>query len=186
VTPLGLLQRAIDPLQESGAHFAVAGGVAASFYRNRPRLTNDVDICLLATPETDSQNVAVRIIESLGLKPFHGWIASSGKLTDAAPLMIGKLNENDQSTSLDFLLPSLPWLKQGVIRAQENLIDFGFAKIPVLTPEDLLIAKLFALSIEPNRFQDRDDIQSILGQQNELDTAYLETELARHGLALPN
>lgn len=184
MTPLELLEKAVTPLKASDAKFAVAGGLASCFYRLRPRLTNDVDVCLLASPADQSQAVASMILDHLQLKVFQGWIAAPQQRLAGVPMLIGKEHDSESSLSLDILLPAFPWLEKAVLRAQENIIDFGFAMLPMLTPEDLLVAKQFALVIEPNRHQDRDDIQSILANENELDFNYLNSELNRLDLPL--
>jgi len=184
MNPLELLKLAAEPLKLSGAKFAVAGGLAASFYRAKARLTNDVDVCLLADPASASREIAEKLLTDLGLKVFSGWVASSNSPLPAIPMLIGKENDSESTLSLDILLPAFPWLEKAVLRAQENIIDFGFAELPMLTPEDLLIAKQFALSIESNRFQDLDDIQSIMSHNNQLDHEYLTAELSRLKLPL--
>ena len=88
-------------------------------------------------------------------------------------------------STIDLLLPTFPWVEQSILRAQDNLIDYGFAKFPTVTPEDIIIAKVFALSIEENRFTDMDDIQSILATNNQLDLLYLVQELERLNLSFP-
>ena len=56
----------------------------------------------------------------------------------------------------------------------------------MLTPrEDLIIAKSFALGIEPNRYTDLDDIQAVCRSKTELDILYLVTEFERHVLTVP-
>lgn len=70
-------------------------------------------------------------------------------------------------------------------RAQSHSVDFGFAKIPTMTREDVIIAKAFALAIEPNRFQDLDDLKSMFSTNRKMDLAYLKGELQRHTLQIP-
>ena len=59
---------------------------------------------------------------------------------------------------IDLLLSVLPWIEGAVARAQHNSIDLGFARVPVITPEDLRAAKCAALGNSPDRFQDLDDL----------------------------
>jgi hypothetical protein len=86
---------------------------------------------------------------------------------------------------VDVLLPELPWVKNAVLRAQNNLIDLGFAHVPVITPEDLLIAKCFSFRNAPDRFQDLDDLKEILTHVEDLDIDYLMRTLDGFSLVIP-
>ncbi len=209
IAPLKLLQSATPVLQQSGALWAVAGGLSASFYRHRPRLTNDVDIALHKGDLVGSKELAISVIKELGLTSSLGWIAThrvsaevnntevdgtgAAKSTRNKPaskhpiaLVIGHLGQDSYNSSIDFLLPSLEWVPEAVKRAQFNLIDYRFAKLPTITPEDLLVAKCYALKREPNRFQDLDDIQSIFQAKLELDLPFIISELERLSLKFPD
>ncbi len=184
LAPHDLLKIIVKKLSIYKGCFALAGGVAASLYRAKPRLTNDVDIAL--DLEGDTKRVAVSLLEALDLKVSLGWISDSrGMLPKSVALVIGQQGCNDLESTIDLLLPTFPWLPKAVKRAQENYIDYGFDEIPTLTPEDIIIAKTFALMLEPNRFQDMDDIQSILKQNNNLDLVYLACSYEKHQLYLP-
>ena len=62
----------------------------------------------------------------------------------------------------------------------------GFAKVPVITPEDLIIAKCYALRNSPDRFQDLDDLKSIFQSRIELDRIYLRRQLSEMNLSIPD
>lgn len=83
------------------------------------------------------------------------------------------------------LLPELPWLVSAVDRAQHNKIDLGFGKIPVITPEDLIISKSYALENSPDRFQDLDDLKQILENREDLDFDYLREAMSEIGVEIP-
>jgi hypothetical protein len=162
----------------------VAGGIAASIYRDRPRLTNDIGIAIDLGQA--SEDKAIQILNKLGFNAAAGWISDSNQLLKrSVALVIGRKNLNELESTIDFLLPVFPWLPQAVQRANENRIDYGFAKFPTLTPEDIIIAKAFALKLDENRFQDMDDIQSILKQHNSLDLIYLARAFEELRLSLP-
>lgn len=185
IAPLKLLEEIVFYLAKHEANFALAGGLAASLYRTKPRLTNDVDIALVLGSEKTSKEFARKIFKEAGYKVSLGWITSNDKRNvKPISLVIGQPSKNDLESSVDFILPNLPWVERAVKRAADNIIDFGFAKIPTLTPEDLIIAKAFALELDPSRFQDLDDIKSIFQAKNELDYAYLLAEFERHELRL--
>lgn len=184
--PLKLLELASRALESYDSCYAVAGGLAASLYRISPRLTKDVDIAIAVGGKENTVTVAQQILSDLGLPSALGWIAGGeGKIDGSIALVIGKAGVDEYDASIDFLLPSLPWVEQGIVRAQENKIDFGFAKLATLTPEDLIVAKVFALAVEPNRFQDLDDLQSIFRAENNLEVDYIASQFARLSLSLP-
>ncbi len=186
MNPLKLLEQAYNLLSEYRNNYALAGGLAASFYRERPRLTNDVDIAFCVTDKEATVQAAKSIIAALGFDASWGWIDGlSEKTGEPMGLVIGREQGNELGSSIDFIIPTLPWVRKAVERGQDNLIDFGFARIPTLTPEDLVIAKVFALSLAPNRFQDLDDLISIFKTDNRLDLVYLTAELKSINLALP-
>lgn len=86
---------------------------------------------------------------------------------------------------IDILLPELPWVPLAVERAQYNKIDLGFSKVPVITPEDLVVAKCYSLKNEPDRFQDLDDLKEIFLGVSPIDYDYVRSNLARLKLSLP-
>jgi hypothetical protein len=86
---------------------------------------------------------------------------------------------------IDILLPDLPWVSKAVKRAQHNRLDLGFAAVPVITPEDLIIAKCYSLRNSPDRFQDLDDIKEIFINIQDLDRDYLESSLQELDLVIP-
>lgn len=186
MTPLKLLEQVFSELEKHSGHFAIAGGLAASFYRVKPRVTNDVDIALFVDDVEKSKETATCIIKAIGYHPAFGWISGMNEAAgDPIALVIGRKDKHELESTIDFLLPTLPWVEKAVERGQHSVIDFGFARLPTITPEDLILAKAFALMLEPNRYQDLDDIQSILKADNQLDIVYLVNEFERLKLSLP-
>lgn len=185
---LKLLEKAILQLQDSKVHFAVCGGIAADFYRTNPRVTDDVDIAIVTSASDNVASVAENVIESLGLRSYSGFIAMAGtRLPDQIPIVMGRSPDTDSvQYKIDFLLPTFPWVEQAVQRAQYNKVDFGFALVPLIPPEDLIVSKLFALEIEPDRFQDLDDLRSIFLARNDLDIEYIRIEMERLDLKIPD
>ena len=154
--------------------------------RDRPRLTNDIDIAVAGRSAEEAKTAACEILESLDLKTSFGWIAGAGNsLPSPIALVIGQIGSETFDGSVDLLLPVFPWIEKAVSRGQLNRIDFGFSRLPTVTPEDLIIAKSFALGIEPNRYTDLDDIQAVCRSKTELDILYLVTEFERHVLTVP-
>ncbi len=86
---------------------------------------------------------------------------------------------------IDILLPEIPWVSEAVERAHNNLPDLGFAKVPVITPEDLIIAESYAAQNSPDRFQDLDDLKHLFLRVSDLDTDYIRRKLQLLGLPIP-
>lgn len=179
MTPIQLLRLVSEPLEQRGLRYAVCGGIAASMYRPTFRLTNDLDLAVASEPACSADEllaVLLRMLEELGMKHALGWIPNIAAPGESSVfLVIGETGEN--LPHVDFLLPRLPWVEGAVRRAQSNSIDFGFGLTPTVTVEDVIISKVYALSKEPNRFTDADDIQAILGGGNVLDEEYLAKTL---------
>lgn len=186
MTPLSLLKSLTKKFSQENEQWALAGGLAASVYRDRPRLTNDIDIAFLPYDRERAVERAEALLAGLGLKTSLGWIsAPNNELSKPVALVIGQASDDASQPSVDLLLPVFPWLEPSVLRAQANLLDFGFGPIPTLTPEDVIIAKCFALQLSPERLLDEDDIRSILAAKLELQTDYLQTTLKQLGIQTP-
>lgn len=186
-----LFRKAVAALQEAGVPFAVAGGFAADVYRSEHRVTADVDVSIVV--ETDPVTVATGLIESLGL---HAAVARKADLeggplfairrrTTAPYMVVGRQKGNPKGPGVDVLLPAMPWVSEAVRRAQFNCRDFGFGPVPVLTVEDVVLAKLSALKYSPQRFKDLDDLASIFAARPDLDMKYLAGQMKHLDLAIP-
>ena len=163
--------------------YALCGGLTASLYREKVRTTSDVDIAIVGP---DPLKIAKEILAKLKLKTSLGMIYSGERKIDITALVIGQYDEDDYENTIDIFLPVLPWVEKAVARAQSHKIDFGFAEIPTIPVEDLLLAKAFALEFEPNRYQDLDDISSIFkNKKNEFQLDYLVGEFKNYSLSLP-
>ena len=141
----------------------------------------------MAEPVSRSRQLAEEAIEQLGFKPMLGFIPPTQHEPDRGSICMITATPapNETHGLIDILLPELPWLVQSVERAQHNLINLGFADIPVITPEDLIVAKCYALRNSPDRFQDFDDLKEIFSAVNELDLDYLRANLVKLNLAIP-
>lgn len=181
-----LLREVTEILDANNHDYAVVGGLAASVYRKKLRLTNDIDIALSASNVEQAKEIACDVIKQLNYHVGYGWISDDEQRLDKAiALVIGKKNKNSEGDSVDFLLPVLPWVNEAVSRAQDNCLDFGFAKLPTVTPEDLILAKVFALSMNQERYTDYDDIKEMFKGDNQLDLAYLVSKLEGLKLTIP-
>jgi len=186
VTPVEVLRLISKELAKADCQFAVCGGLAASIYRSSMRTTVDVDIALAIPGATGGQSereLALKFLDQLGIKALVGWTPGIALETESSVFFVVGQPGQDMP-NVDFLLPNLPWVRHAVTRAQENLVDYGFARIPTVTPEDLIISKAFAFSVDKERLQDLSDIKSILEDQQDLDWTYLNENLSKLGLKI--
>ena len=166
--------------------WAVCGGIAACIYRDTPRYTGDIDIAIVDHADLGASEIAESIVRALNYKPKIGFVTDQyGKLIQSRALIMGRETVAGSYIGIDFLLPSLAWIPDAVKHAQSNQLDFGFAKLPTITPEDLFIAKLFALQGTPTRTTDLDDLLSIARTQVVLDKEYLDIATQKYNLSIP-
>ena len=185
-----LFSAAVKALRQADVPFAVAGGFAAELYRAEPRLTMDIDLAILSD---ESEARAREVLESIGL---HAGVSRKADL-DGGPLfaikakntpaclVVGRPKAKQTGEGVDILLPGLPWVPTAVERAQLNQVDYGFGSVPVLTLEDLILSKLYALMAHPPRAKDMDDLQSVHAAGHEVDSAYLSGKAQEYGIRLP-
>lgn len=182
--------RTVKLLQEQGIPFAVAGGFAAGLYRAEPRVTLDVDFGIAL--ETDAEQAGRDVLQALGLSAgalraadlAGGPLFAIKKKSTPTVMLVGRA-EGDTSGGIDFLLPSLPWVRPAVARAQDHRADFGFGPVPVLRIEDVLISKLYALQGKV-RPKDLDDLQSIVESGRAFDVRLVLDGIRTYGLRLPS
>jgi hypothetical protein len=187
VTPLKLLKLAQKNFRKLDCKYCLVGGHAASLYRSQERLTRDVDFAISVVPPTEAKEIAKTLIACLKLEPVVAWIPCTAfEPKRKAICMITSAPAPGTAHGLvNILLPELPWVENAVRRAQFNFLNLGFASIPVITPEDLIVAKCYALRNSPDRFQDLDDLKEIFKYVKDLDLDYLRAELSRLELVIP-
>jgi len=186
-----LFKAAVRELRERNILFAVAGGLAADLYRSEPRLTMDVDLVILTGG--NGVEIAVSVLKTLGLQAGVARAAdlAGGPLfairrRDTAPcIVVGRAAGISSPEGVDILLPSLPWAKDAVGRAQVNQVDFGFGSVPALTLEDVILSKLYCLMALPVRAKDLDDLQSVFAANLEIDLPYLAGQMQRFKIIIP-
>jgi hypothetical protein len=187
LTPLQALKKTVAALSELPCRFCLVGGHAASLYRSQERFTKDVDFALVADAKGKSRAIASQAIEKLGMKPVAGFmvLGDTEKSQRALCMVTSEPPASELTGLVDILLPELPWVIDAVGRAQDNLIDLGFAKVPVITAEDLILAKCYAVRNSPDRFQDLDDLKQLFKDVKDLDTDYLRRRLVELKLTIP-
>lgn len=184
-----LLENVVKRLRKEDCLFAVAGGFAAMLYRDEVRLTNDVDIILFSS--NDTEELAKTIIEDFKMTPqlirFGNLSVAPMSHKKNSPLMIitGVNKDSAVEPKLDFLLPTLPWVESALERAQHNRLKYPFGETPTITIEDTIIAKAYALTNNSRREKDRLDILSIFRAKNEVELGYLSAELSKLKIAFP-
>lgn len=187
ITPLRILEMAVKFFEKNRYRYCLAGGHAASLYREHERLTRDVDFALVARTKSESRKLAEAAIEGIGLKPAAGFIAKGPgeKARRTVCMITSQPLKNETEGIIDILLPELPWVEQAVDRAQHNKINLRFAVVPVITPEDLVLAKCYSLRNAPDRFQDLDDLKEIFLSVKDLDFPYIRNGLAQLEISIP-
>ncbi len=181
------LKNALVALAPFNGAWCVCGGIAASIYGKDGRFTNDIDIALIDTPGMEAKAIASHVLSQLGYDGILGFVNDprAPSKEQVLGLIVGRVSGQHSFVGIDFLLPVFPWVHDAVKRAQEEPINYGFARVPTIQPEDLIIAKLFALRDAPERGVDLLDIRSIIEGVRVLDYPYLERKLAEYGLTLP-
>ena len=179
------LEKVVCELNSRNVTYAIAGGIAANVYRQEIRGTQDIDIAIIAENE---EQIGREVIESLNLKAGTATKADLDggpifkKKQSPTILLVGRDPSNEDGIGVDILLSTIPWAKEAIKRAQDNKFDYGFGSVPTLTIEDLLVAKLYAISKKSTRYKDLDDIQSIVQTEPKIDAAYLSARLKEYKL----
>ncbi len=180
------LKRLVNHLRPWPDCWALCGGVVASVYRDTPRYTGDIDVAIINHGQTPASTIAESVIRELGLEPNMGFVPDPrGGPDQKNALVCGRGTHDERFIGVDFLLPVFPWVEKGVHRAQANLIDYGFAQVPTLTIEDLMLAKLNALQCIEPRPQDSDDIRSMMRSGLPIDYPYITREARALAITVP-
>lgn len=186
-----LFEKAVDEVKRHNVSYAVAGGIVASIYREEYRNTNDIDIIINANH--DCLDIAIKIIESLGLKSSiarmadlcGGPIFAIKKKNTEPCIVVGRLEGKPKGLGVDIILPTLLWVPEAVRRAQHNVVDFGFGMVPTITVEDLLIAKFMSLNNSSDRVKDIDDLKSIMKAMKDIDLKYIAGQMLKLEVKIP-
>jgi hypothetical protein len=168
----------------------LCGGLAASLYRDQPRLTNDIDFIVASVDNVESR--VVKIIEDFGLSPHPlckadldgGPLFAIKRKSTPVQVVVGRLPGDARAIGLDFLLSNIDWVPSAVERGQSNLVNFLNHAVPTITVEDLILAKLSAQ--QAAREKDIDDLKSIFKSGHELELDYLVAQMKRLSLSVPD
>lgn len=151
VAPLGvdfgdLLGRLTRALAERQLPFVVVGGQAVLLH-GEPRLTQDIDITLAASPERLDD--ALTVCDALGLMPLPEDLREFVSETFVLPAA-------DHATGIrvDMIFSNTEFEQSAVSRAE--LVQIAGVQVPFASAEDLLLLKLFAG--RPRDVEDADGI----------------------------
>jgi hypothetical protein len=181
---LSELKRVSNSLAAFPGHWALCGGVAASIYRKKPRFTDDIDFILSDSPSLPAKEIASQVIANLGYAEYLGFVpVLFNDNEQVLGLCCARTSTDKNFIGIDFLLPVQFWVNDAVKAAQGNLIDFGFAVLPTITPEHLIIAKCAAALSNPERFQDLDDLKEITNSVS-LNLEFIDHSLQSYGIVL--
>ena len=157
-------------------------------YREETRFTGDIDFIIKS--DGNELSFATELLEELELtaRPMREGELSlapmMGKKQTPYLVVIGRNKNDKQAPGVDFLLSANPWVESALRRAQTQRLSYEFGEVPVITAEDVIIAKLSALK-HRQRYKDLDDLESIFTHTKNLDESYLCGEIDRHRLSLP-
>ena len=186
-----LFEEAALAVKARSLDFAVCGGLAVSLYRDQMRVTNDID--LLISGASNLGQIASEIITDLGLTPHllrkadldGGPLFAIKRKSTEVCVIVGRMPGQLDAIGLDFLLPSIPWVSDAIVRAQQNGVDYGFGALPTITVEDSIIAKLSSSQRQSGREKDLDDLRSMFRVERELDVNYLAAQLHKFDMRIP-
>ncbi len=148
----------INSIAELGVRWALAGALAAERYRDRARLTTDVDLVVDWHPEL------------VGTIERHGFDARVHQDAGDPPHLI-RARAHADDRYVDFLVALTSYQQEALERAVPN--------DNVLTIEDVLVHKVIAW-----RPRDLDDIASILAAGHVIDRDYVRRWVEYFGFEL--
>lgn len=155
----GLLARVTDGLGAAGLDFMLIGGQAVLLH-GEPRLTQDVDVTLGASP--DSLHQVLTACKDMRLTPLPEDVVGFVRETFVLPV-------SDRATGIrvDLIFSTTPYEAMAIQRAVR--VDIRGRSVPFASAEDLILHKLFA-----GRPRDLEDVRGVVARQREsLDWGYL-------------
>jgi len=180
-----VIQRVVDVLDDMGIEYVFTGALALAYWV-APRGTKDIDIVVMLPETEETRRELLRRLEAAGFP------APPGALEDLK-------HAPNYSTGLRAVLPTgavfvveLLVPKPGQekltsrIAKRAKLMPFiGVKKaIPIVSPEDLVVYKLFLFrkGERPLETDDVKDMNNILAVRKDLDAGYVRLSLLHLGL----
>ena len=180
-----LFQISVKELVRQKIPFVVGGVLIASIYRLEKRAMMSVQLIV------DSEPKEMLFLEGLLLaKPFEMILPDSNLPRHVTPIdSISQVKKvlflevsEDPRLGLEIVFHNLPWIPEAIERAQYNRLDFGFALLPALTVEDIIVAKLYSSTQSSDRYLDLDDLQNIFQANHDLDLGYITNQINKLSL----
>ena len=154
------LARLAVALRDEKIPFMLIGGQAVLLH-GRPRLTEDIDVTLGASP--DELPSVLRACAALGLRPLPEDVEGFARRTFVLPAF-----DPDTRIRVDLIFSSTPYERQAIRRAVT--VELEGVPVPFAAAEDLVLHKLFA-----GRPRDIEDAEGVVRRKGrELDWEYLE------------
>lgn len=168
---LSILTDVVNRLEQGGIAYALTGSVAMSCYVPE-RTTVDVDIVIQLGGREAAHIVA--LFES-------AYYIDRGAVDEAIRLARSfNIIHCEGLLKVDFIIPRLTPLLQQRFERRRRLV-VGDTQVWVLSPEDLILAKLEWMRTSRSERQ-RADIHALLTQVPDLDHAYLHASARRLGV----
>jgi hypothetical protein len=181
------VKQAIEELERNHISYALAGGLVASLYRKDPRATADIDFAILSVDVKKAEATLKALslnVHFLRKANLEGGPAFAIKRQNTPVFILCGRSEIEE-IGVDLILANMPWVNEALERAQSNLINFGKISVPCITVEDLIISKLYSVNNQATRFMDLDDLKSIFESKSELDWGYLNHQIKKFNLVVP-
>ena len=173
VSPADVLGRVVLALGSAGVPYMLTGSFASALH-GMPRATQDIDMVIAPTPES-----LERLLDQFPEKRYYVSREAALQASEKA----GMFNVVDLETGwkIDFIFRKPRDFSQTEFdrRAQANALG---VRLFVASAEDVLISKLEWAKLGESERQIRDAAGIIATQAADLDTAYVETWVARLGL----
>lgn len=168
-----LLSRIVSALDAADIPYMLTGSYASSLH-SIPRATRDIDIVIFP-----NRNQLTRFILSLPEKSYYadleGAIESLRRRS--------QFNVIDYATGwkVDFIIPPLDEFHVEEF-SRRRVIDVDGIKLSIVSPEDIVIAKLLWAKAGESELQLRDAATVVRLQSTTLDVRYVEKWVRRLGL----
>lgn len=158
LSPTGALSTVIRDLAALKVGYALVGGLAVSV-RGEVRFTRDIDIAI----GVDSDAGAEALIFELARLGYR--VVATIEQSNTGRLATARL-ETDSDILLDLIFATTG-IEPDIVRRATTIDLPGAGRIPVASPEDLLVMKVLSMSDE--RPQDRMDARGLLRANPDLD-----------------
>ena len=155
-----LIAQLASALRAKQLRFMLIGGQAVLLH-GEPRLTQDIDITLAATP--DRLDDLLALCDRLDMRPLPENVERFVHETFVLPVAAA-----DTSMRVDFIFSSTPYEAQAIERAV--IVTLHDTPVPFASAEDLILHKLFA-----GRPRDIEDAAGVVRRKGtELDWEYMQ------------